>query len=315
VRWPGLAFAMFAYILAFLPTSSVLPFRMAATDYRQLPSIVFLAVGIGAFARWGRRARLGACGAAIWFVIGTLSNNTYWRTEQSLWEHSVALGATSVAYNNLALALSEKDGARAIELLREARRLEPEDLWVLGNLTIQVLRAGDRVEGRALADELLAAGPNWAPGLLMYAQAMEIVGTEEQVGDASFRAAMLEPRYERAQLSARWALYRSLKSLAIDGKWGAAAAAGNKLHQLVGSEYDSLFLLGSAEEGLGNTEQAAKAYAAHLKLEPGHLKARLSAIRLCVNEGRTDEANRLIDDGLGILGRHPELEQWKLLAH
>ena len=117
-RRPVVAFAIVAYWVLFALTSSIIPLRSLATDYRQVPSLAFLFLALAAgplAALPTRAANVVTLVLALWFGGVSWHMNEVWRTDTSLWGHAVAKGATGRAHMNYGRAVQDKDPGLAEE--------------------------------------------------------------------------------------------------------------------------------------------------------------------------------------------------------
>jgi tetratricopeptide (TPR) repeat protein len=138
-EWRPVAFGLFWFLLAVLPTS-VFPLAEVENDHRMF----FPFVGLALSASWAvalfvrshaiRREVVGAlCGLVlIAFAAGTWQRNKVWRTEESLW-YDVTLKSP---YNGRGLMnygltqMAKGDNARALEYFQRALAYTP-DYYIL----------------------------------------------------------------------------------------------------------------------------------------------------------------------------------------
>lgn len=127
-RWRGRAplasWAVLSYAALLAPTSSFRPFYALAVDYRPYPGLPFLCLLVVLGARWaaaragtGSRAPVAALPAlgllALYLGLASYSLNRVWRTDESLWEHSVRHGTTALGHLNYGHAIQVEDPALA----------------------------------------------------------------------------------------------------------------------------------------------------------------------------------------------------------
>lgn len=133
-RWFVAFFCAAWFLLALLPHLNLLPTHPVVADrYAYLSSFgfcLFAGHGLVCIGRWYSRSA-AACAVMIIIVLGVLAvrQNTFWRTEKSLWSHTMEVAPRSVkAYTELARILfNEGRYELAIELAAEAQRIDPSN--------------------------------------------------------------------------------------------------------------------------------------------------------------------------------------------
>lgn len=142
-RGSFVAFALAWFLLALLPTNSLIP-RLDLANGRQaylaaLPLFAVLAVAICRLARI-RRATAVLLAAVLLALLGTATamRNDDYRSERAFWSAAIAVNPGNArAWNNYGLALENESPPapeRAASAYREALRLDPADYKPAHNL-------------------------------------------------------------------------------------------------------------------------------------------------------------------------------------
>jgi len=289
---PLLAFCIFAYFGWLSMTSSILPMRSFAEDYRQLISLPFACVLIGtAFAALPQRARAVALGAAC-LSLGWASNINagHWRTEETLWGRSVALGTTSQGHLNYGISVRQRDPALAKIHYERSLELNPNNVYAKINLALQMIGMGMPKEGIALAEETAAEVPNWALIQHWLSRAYLSAGRREEAIAPAVRANELEPKnpYYRDQLSQL--LHGYARALQQSGEAPASLPLLELLHSKVERFQDSLFQHAWALHESRKLDEAVVWYEKHLRAEPTNKQARCNLAYVLRDLGRKEDA-------------------------
>ncbi len=168
-RQPLISFGIVAYWLAFAPTSSVLPFRMLAADYRMVPALPFLGllVALGGLQLPHGRTALGLL--VVYLAGAALLTTPVWHTSETLWGHAVRHGTTSQGHMNYAFAVQ----ARAPDLARRHYRIALErnsnNAFAHVNLGLLEIRQGQVVDGVESLRRAVTLAPTW-PVITTWAQ-------------------------------------------------------------------------------------------------------------------------------------------------
>jgi len=271
-RRPVLALAVFAYWTLFSLTSSAIPLRTFATDYRQVPSLVFLALWFvgGPLAILMRRSTL-AGGMATGLLIGALSyagseQGETWRTPRSLWTDAVAKGTTGRGHQNFAFAVQDDEPLLAEEHYQIALNENPGDVYSRINLGLLRLRMGRISDGLAEVERAVRLRPDWAVTYHWLAFANRRTGARERAAAASVRAAELDPRNPDHLY---WAAF-DLQSL---GDHARALPLLERLEAEFGGREDATFRLAWAHQMTGRPDKAIPLYQRFLERSPDHVQA------------------------------------------
>ncbi|MEM7311073.1 MAG: tetratricopeptide repeat protein [Planctomycetota bacterium] len=270
-RAPAAALGVLFYWLLFSLTSSVIPLRSLATDYRQVPSLGFLLLALVAFlgARLSPRALVGAGVLLVgWFGAGTYATNRVWLDGESLWGQSVSLGGTALAHMNYGYAVQDRDPVLAEEHYQQALLREPDHVYARINLGLLRIRQGNVPEGLAQLQHALRVRSDW--GLTHYYMSVGhgYLGNREQAARASARAAELDPR------NAEY-LYQAARDAQVAGDAAGSLPFLERLAQLAPDYKDALFLEGFARQ-TSRPDLAIDLYRRFLETSPDHVQARFN---------------------------------------
>lgn len=295
---PLVSFALGAYWGLFTPTSSLLPFRLLATDYRQHPSLPWLCLlGVAAlgFLPAGRPRRLVLLGFAAWLAVGTAWVNRTWESERSLWSQSVRRGGTSIAHHNLAMATMGEDPRLGERLFRRALEIHPGNVRSHVSLGLLLHREGRTAEGLWHVRHAVELAPDWGSPHHWLARALETEGRLEEAAVHSARAAELEPRNPRHPLLAA----RQAQAL---GRHEEAVERLRSLHERSGPSGNSWFVLAWSLDRLDRVDEAAAAYLRFLDEHPESGQVRFNLAHLLARSGRCEQARPHYE---ALLAREP----------
>lgn len=309
-RAPVASWCIAAYWILFGLTSSVIPLRSMATDYRQYPSLPFLlgALAYGLHTCLSRRAAsIGGVLVLGYFASSAWIMNQVWRDGVSLWGQSVEYGGTSRAHMNYGTALMGSDAALAEHHLKVALERSPGDAYARINLGLLEVRTGRVEQGFATLEQAIAAAPTWGITHHWYARTLSEAGRAREAAAASRRAVELDPRnqsyrLQAALLASRYAdqldregdatgalehaefalglfpeddsyLYQTAMARYRAMQYAGSLALLTKLHERVPSMKESLFLEGFLLQELGRDAEAIERYERFLEAHPKHAQA------------------------------------------
>ncbi len=263
LRMAALSFSILAYWILLAPTSSVLPFRMLAADYRQYPSLPFLClIAVLALALLVRRWQYPLAAAALlYFGVSTVWMNGLWATEESLWGHTVRHGATSIAHLNYARSQMGKDDRLAEYHLQESLRLNPGNAFTHINLGLLYIRTGRQEEGLRLSRRAVELAPNWGLTHYWLSRAYSQLGRTAEAAAESARASDLDPLNLSYAYQAAW-------DAQLVGDFASSLAYLERVHRLGEGYEKSLFLRGYAHQRLGSNPEAIADYRRYLEQRP-----------------------------------------------
>ena len=272
-RAPLASWSVFAYAVLLAPTSSFRPFHDLAVDYRQYPGLPFLCLllvlAIDTLATrvgGGQRTRLaGACLAvfALYFGAASFWMNRIWRTDETFWEQSVRYGASARGHLNYGHAIQVEDPDLAEHHYRKALELAPGYVHAYINLGMLQMIHGKTAEGLATVKQAVEVAPEWALSHhwmgVAYRQAGDLLAGHE----ASRRAADLDPRNVEYQYQAAFDLYSI-------GELADSLSYLERIHAVIPSYKESLFLEGFALQQLGRWAEGEPLYRRYLEQNPGN---------------------------------------------
>lgn len=326
LRFPYLAVGWFWYLGTLVPVIGVVQVgsQAIADRYTYVPLI-----GLFIMAAWGipglvarlpyHRAGLAVAGglAVLGLSIGTAVQARHWRETETLFEHALAVTSENdVANFNMGIALKRKGRAEEAEKhFEEAVRIRPYYMKAQIYLALISYERGDYDEAVERYEEALQGSPNHPSradaennlGAVLFAQ-----GKNEEAATHYYRAIQLKPNYANAH-------YNLAKALAATGRRGEAAAHYREAlriapdHPYARVELSALEAQAdaarpsaselpkpqSADEcyRLANElaedrryADAADLYHEALKLDPGHIAARLNLGNALAVQGRLKEA-------------------------
>lgn len=289
---PLVAFCVFAYFGWLSMTSSVLPMRSFAEDYRQLISLPFacvlMAAAIAALPKRGRALALFTACLSLGFASDV--NARHWQTEESLWERAVALGTTSIGHMNYGRSVQWRDPALAKLHYERSLELNPNNVYAKINLALQMIAMGNPDEGIALAEETANDVPDWALTQHWLSQAYKNAGRRKDAIAPAVRANEIEPNnpYYRDQLVLF--LHRYARELQQSGEVPASLPLLELLHSKVERFQDSQFQHAWALHSNGALDEAVVWYEKHLAAEPQGAQARCNLAYALRDLGRKEDA-------------------------
>ena len=284
-RLPVASFGILGYWILFALTSSVLPMRRLATDYRQVPSLALLCLGLAALL--ARRLPAPTRRPLLVVLVLYLAASGWWMNRvwvdgETLWGHTVAHGGRPNAHLNYGRSLMRKDPELAEFHLHEALRLAPNQIFAMVNLGVLHGRQGDP-EAVEWVDRAVAARPDWGLTHKWRAEVLGMLGRHEEANASWRQAAELAPRDVEYQ-------YRAALAAQTSGDVAGSRAYLDRLHAVVDAHRDSRFLEGFALQSAGETAAALAAYDRHLAGAPEHAKSWFNRGLALRDLGRHEEA-------------------------
>jgi tetratricopeptide (TPR) repeat protein len=203
---PVITFCVLAYWALLVPESSILPLWAIATDYRPYASSPFLYLSIAVFAAHSISSRRALRVAAVLAVMGSAVTavylNTTWRTERSLWQHSVDYGGSALAHLNLGMTYADPE-IRA-KFLREAIHKAPNYILAHMNLGLALIDLGRRSEGLTECLVAVSIDPYRAHTRYWMGKAYEKLGRPDEQAREAALATRLEPSNVEYTYYAGW---------------------------------------------------------------------------------------------------------------
>ncbi|MFT5154432.1 MAG: tetratricopeptide (TPR) repeat protein, partial [Planctomycetota bacterium] len=273
---PLATFAVAAYWTMFMPTSSFMPFRSFAADYRQVPSLAFgvllLVVLVEQLVR-GRARTLVFLSFILAAGASTLRINRHWQTEEALWEQSVRYGGSALAHMNYAVAVRSEQPALAEAHLMRTLALVPTHIFGHLNLGLLWINDGRVDEGIALLDKAAGWRPDWAVVHHWRGIGLEQAGKPEDALAASRRAVQLDPDHADYLSKRNALLYSVAREKQVSGVIADSVPFLKELHSLVRAHRDSRFLSGFALQHAGDQANSRLEYEIALDMQPEHAQA------------------------------------------
>lgn len=283
---PFIAFCIVSYWILMGPESSVLPLYHLRVDYRPYPSSPFLfaALAFAAVTMLPRTVWLtAALTAVVALTAASIRINRTWRTDESLWTQSTALGGDSVAHLNLAMAIADRRDPRVKANLERAIAMAPGAVLPHIDYGLLLINLGRRDEGLVEVREGVRLAPGWAQSHYWLAVAYESVSMTGSAAEEALEAHRLEPNnlqyaYDaayRAQTAGR--LADSLPPLRV-------VLARNERYAL------ARFLEGFALQQTGALDDAIVSYRRFLAFRPDYSQAHFNLAYALMTQGRCAEA-------------------------
>lgn len=289
---PAAAFAILGYWGLMVPESSVLPISHLAVHYRAFPSSWLLYLGVAvAIARCTRPRLAVTIGSSVVIILGLWSfamNRTY-RSEESVWAHSVEHGGEALAHMNYAMSLSDRDDPRVREHLERAVAMSPNYVLAHVNLGLLDLDMGQRDTGLARLRQVARMAPDWPEAHYWLSVGLDRAGEVDLSLDAAEAAAALDPG--NVEYNYRLALARSRA-----GRFEAAVDAARRVLSIEPAHAEARFGLAYAWISLGRCGDAAPHLRTVLRERPDHAAAE-QYMALCADEaaGGTPAVERALE--------------------
>lgn len=307
---PLLSFAVFAYFAWLSMTSSVIPMRSFAEDYRQLISLPFACLlGASLLAALPRTARYPSLGLiCLLLTLSSNSNARHWETEESLWGRAIELGTTSQGHLNYGRSVAAKDPERAEAAYRRALELSPHNAYAKINLAIRLVDTGRTEEGLALAKRAALDNPTWAITQHWLARALVLAGQREEAITHAARAHELESTHVEYKDFLIELLYRHARELQVAGEIERSTQHLKRLHDIDDGFADSHYLHGWALQNSGAHQEAADHYLAQLQVDSTHIKARYNLAHALRDLGQNERAKAQLRTLLQQSPEHQEAQ-------
>jgi len=199
LAWKRNWIAFLAALVLLVPSSSVFPAADLAADRRMYLPMLALAPGAGLLL--ARLRTRWVAGIAVVLVALSIGRMQVWRTEQSLWEEAERRAPGKIRPK---IQLARVAGPeRALELLREALALAPEDPQVASEMGRLYLESGRAPGALAEFGRALALEPRNPRALSNRGVALQALGQTEAARRDFERALSLDPCLFEARLNLR----------------------------------------------------------------------------------------------------------------
>ncbi len=317
---PGFLGAWFFGILA--PTSLVPGLLQMIVEHRMyLPLAAVIALVAGAAAPTLGRRRLLIAGAVLAIAAGaaTWQRNETYRTEEALWQDTIAKRpANARTHNNLGRHYYQAGRwDEAAACFTEALRLDPGLARAHFNLGLAHLRAGRPAEAVAPLSEAVRILPRYFNARLNLGIALTKAGRAEEALPHFAAAAQFDPwpaeihfqtgialaslgRWTEASRHYAECLRLNPRHAEAYSNWGTALFEQKAVPEAVAKFEAALrlapnlpgvhFNLGLALTALGRAVEAMEHYTAAVHLDPAHATARLNLGIALAEAGRLPEA-------------------------
>ena len=232
-----ITFGILWFLLALMPTSSVVPLFQVVNDHRTFFPYIGLTIA-GSWAlflvservsgRWPAVQRLGVIGAAAVLLIaghaaGTYQRNEVWHSEQSLW-YDVTRKSPSNARGLMNYGLSQMrigEYERALEYFTRSVELDPRYAYVHINLGVLMDAIGTPDAADGHFRDAIGLRPDLADGYLYYGRFLRSHGRAEEARANLEQAVRLSPglleaRYELMGLYVDTQTWGPLRTVAAD---------------------------------------------------------------------------------------------------
>ncbi len=283
---PILAFSIAGYWVLMAPESSILPLHHLAVHYRPYPAspFFFLALGL-VIERWVPSRAAAAIGAAAiaFFAGASVSLNRTWRSEETLWTHSVRYGAEPLAHMNLAMSIADRSDPRVRLHLEEALRMSPDYVLAHVNLGLLDVHQGRQEEGLERLRRAAHMNPSQGQPQYWLSEAYSWLGRHEEAAIASARAASLDSRNRRF-------LYKAALDASRLNDHPATLGFVERLERFDPDYEEVGFLEGYSLQMQGRLDDAVKAYLVFLVRHPDHPQVHFNLGHALMSSGRCREA-------------------------
>jgi len=299
------------FLLALLPTSSVIPLAVLMNENRlYLPGVGFAVVSGYALTRLlpknaaSRHDALQSVGGIIVVLVGlvygmgTLYRNTVWRDDYTLWSDSLRKGSYDyVTLTNLAQAYADRAMFyRALDMYREAADLDPTDRRAYAGMGKVHYDMGNLDEAAEQYRQAVNTGSVSAADYTSLSIALEKTGHTEESREATAKALELDPAHPGALVAAGRSLFANGNIEEARNMFDRAVylrPEQAEYHDQLGIAY---IALGDAAPGMAEKGECyGKALAEHkraVQLEPTSARSHYNLANTCarLGPGRAQEA-------------------------
>jgi tetratricopeptide (TPR) repeat protein len=296
---PVAAFAILGYWILMVPESSILPISHLAVHYRALPSswLLYLALALLLVRVAKPRAAIAiGSGVTVALVVASFTLNRTYRTEESLWAHSVRHGGDALAHMNYAMSIPDRADPRVLAHLERAVEMSPNYVLAHVNLGLLSIDRGEPEEGLARLRWVTGMAPGWPEAWYWLSVAEDRLGRVDDAVGSAERARALDP--ENLEYAYRSAIARS-RAVDFDG----ALAGARQVLETDPEHAGARFVEAYALQMTGATEASTRAYDRYLAARPDDLEARFDLAYAWISLGRCPDA---VPHLRAILERRPE---------
>ena len=303
---PVASFAILGYWTLMLPESSVIPISHLAVHYRAFPSSWLLYLAICLLLVHALRPRIAmALGTAVVVVLAcaSFSMNRIYRSETSLWAHSVRHGGEALAHMNYAMSLPDRTDPRVRAHLERAVAMNPNYVLAHINLGLLSIDMGETEAGLTRLRWVIQMAPDWPEAHYWLSVALDRQGRLDEAATAARTAVELDP--ENLEYEYRLALASSRA-----GDFEGALTASRRALEIDPSHADARFVEAYALQMTGATGQSTRAYERYLSERPDDIEARFDLAFAWISLGRCRDAEPHLRTILDEYPGDPAAEQY-----
>jgi tetratricopeptide (TPR) repeat protein len=303
---PAGAFAILGYWALMIPESSVIPISHLAVHYRAFPSSWLLYVAVCLLIARVVQPRLALAlgtAAAIVLAAASFSMNRVYRSETSLWAHSVRHGGEALAHMNYAMSLSDRTDPQVREHLEQAVEMSPNYVLAHVNLGLLTMDLGQTDAGLARLRWVTRMAPDWPEAHYWLSVALDRAGELDEATVAAQAAAALDP--ENLQYEYRLALARSRA-----GDFEGALEASRRVLEIDPGHADARFVEAYALQMTGSALESTRVFGRYLEARPDDAEARFDLAYAWVSLGRCSDAEAHLRTILRAHPGHAAAEQY-----
>ncbi|QWR78176.1 tetratricopeptide repeat protein [Candidatus Magnetomonas plexicatena] len=295
-------FGMFWFLLNILPQSAVRPAdNWEIFDYRTyLPSTGFIFACVTmVFYVFGEKRKKHAAilltFVLITFAILTYKRNSYWVTEESLWQENIKnYPLNPIPHINLANAyLSMENYDKALKEFRVALEMDPFKVEVYNNIGSIYIKLGDKDKAEEEFRKALRVNPT-------FAVAHHNLGNlylDKGLDDKALLEYSLEASFDLHPADA----YMGMAGIYL--KKGQLNEALENYKVVINNRNDfpeAHFSLGIVYDRLGNVDEALKEFQIALKQRPGYISAHMNIGNIYLRQGFFGDAMRQFQKVLSL---------------
>ena len=283
---PLLTFCILGYWTALAPTSSFISLHYLAEHYRPYPAshLFFLAFALVA-VKFLKDKPLVLISAPfiLYFAFASVWLNKNWKTEESLWTHSVKYGGTHIAHFSLAINLKNRRDPRVRAHLEQALRMSPNFAIVHIVLGLLMIDFGEPKGGLAHVLRAVHLSPNDGQTHFWLSHAYTRLGRHAEAAMSSAQAVLINPRNFKYQ-------YKAARDAQRVGDYKGSLEYLEACEEILPGHGNTYFLRGFALQKIGNLDGAVKYYRMHLGLDPGNKQAEFNLAHALMTLGECQEA-------------------------
>jgi len=246
---------------------------------------------------------------ALWKALGVALQAQGKEAIETLRRARTLLPDDAELPSNLGNLLSQQGRhEEALGCYRDALALRPDFAEAHGNLGLALMRAGRLDEAQSCLQRALQLKPGFVEAHCNLGLVLQRLGRMDEALASFERALALKPDFAAAQSLLGKALFDAAHAQAAQGRTVAAIARYQQLLQRQPQHLPALCNLGLLQQGLGRLADAEALYRRGLALDPG-------ATELLNNLGNTLKAQGRLDEALTLYRRAIAARPADTLAH